>query len=195
MPVQTRSMIKRTKEQQMKEQQIKEQQEIELIREKLRRKTMMDHEQCIEKFQQIEYSIGNRLEEIELKQYLTEDDIEFIRMNELSHYSLFNSTKSKIISLIKSLFLDLEDLNDNQMSHMTPDVVIKIYRETEKYLILGKFSNKFDKKMIMITLNKINELKPKIKDHQNIIEKDKILMFQEFDRFTNSINRIFPDVE
>ena len=195
MPVQTRSMIKRTKEQQMKEQQIKEQQEIELIREKLRRKTMMDHEQCIEKFQQIEYSIGNRLEEIELKQYLTEDDIEFIRMNELSHYSLFNSTKSKIISLIKSLFLDLEDLNDNQMSHMTPDVVIKIYRETEKYLILGKFSNKFDKKMIMITLNKINELKPKIKDHQNIIEIDKILMFQEFDRFTNSINRIFPDVE
>ena len=195
MPVQTRSMIKRTKEQQMKEQQIKEQQEIELIREKLRRKTMMDHEQCIEKFQQIEYSIGNRLEEIELKQYLTEDDIEFIRMNELSHYSLFNSTKSKIISLINSLFLDLEDLNDNQMSHMTPDVVIKIYRETEKYLILGKFSNKFDKKMIMITLNKINELKPKIKDHQNIIEKDKILMFQEFDRFTNSINRIFPDVE
>ena len=195
MPVQTRSMIKRTKEQQMKEQQIKEQQEIELIREKLRRKTMMDHEQCIEKFQQIEYSIGNRLEEIELKQYLTEDDIEFIRMNELSHYSLFNSTKSKIISLIKSLFLDLEDLNDNQMSHMTPDVVIKIYRETEKYLILGKFSNKFDKKMIMITLNKINELKPKIKDHQNIIEKDKIQMFQEFDRFTNSINRIFPDVE
>ena len=195
MPVQTRSMIKRTKEQQMKEQQIKEQQEIELIREKLRRKTMMDHEQCIEKFQQIEYSIGNRLEEIELKQYLTEDDIEFIRMNELSHYSLFNSTKSKIISLINSLFLDLEDLNDNQMSHMTPDVVIKIYRETEKYLILGKFSNKFDKKMIMITLNKINELKPKIKDHQNIIEKDKIQMFQEFDRFTNSINRIFPDVE
>lgn len=190
MPVQTRSMIKRTKEQQMKEQQ-----EIELIREKLRRKTMMDHEQCIEKFQQIEYSIGNRLEEIELKQYLTEDDIEFIRMNELSHYSLFNSTKSKIISLINSLFLDLEDLNDNQMSHMTPDVIIKIYRETEKYLILGKFSNKFDKKMIMITLNKINELKPKIKDHQNIIEKDKIQMFQEFDRFTNSINRIFPDVE
>ena len=62
-------------------------------------------------------------------------------------------------------------------------------------MILGKFSNKFDKKMIMITLNKINELKPKIKDHQNIIEKDKIQMFQEFDRFTNSINRIFPDVE
>lgn len=201
MPVQTRSMIKQAneqeaKEQQAKEKQAKEQQEMELIREKLRKQRIMDIEQQHAELQQAKYLVKVRVEEIKQKSYLTKDDIEFIRINVLDYYSLFNETHIQLRSIIQSLLREMTDLNEELMYHNIPNILIQIYRQTEKYIIIAHFSSQLDDKietMVTTTIDKINELKPVIKDHPKIIQKDKIRILEEFHRFLEAIGYAFPD--
>jgi len=192
MPVQTRSMIKRAN----KEQQLKEQRENKFAREEIRREIIISKEQDIEEFQQTEHLVKDKLEQINQKPYLMKEDIEFIRINGFAYYSLFDATYIKLGSLIDALFQVMTHLNDQKMYHNIANVIIQIYRQTEKYIIIGHFYNKLkNKTIIMESLNKINELKPTIKHHLIITRRDKIQIIEEFDRFTNSINRIFPDID
>lgn len=187
MPVQTRSMIK-----QAKEQEAKEQREMELIREELRKQRIMDLEQ-----QQAKYLVKVRVEEIKQKSYLTKDDVEFIRINVLDYYSLFNETHIQLRSIIQSLLREMTDLNEELMYHNIPDILIQIYRQTEKYIIIKHFSSQLNDKietMVTTTIDKINKLKPVIKDHPNIIQKDKIRILEEFNRFLEAIGYAFPDL-
>jgi hypothetical protein len=192
MPVQTRSMIKQAKEQEAKEKQAKEQRKMELIREELRKQRIMDLEQ-----QQAKYLVKVRVEEIKQKSYLTKDDVEFIRINVLDYYSLFNETHIQLRSIIQSLLRKMTDLNEKLMYHNIPDILIQIYQQTEKYIIIAHFSSQLDDKietMVTTTIDKINELKPVIKDHPNIIQKDKIRILEEFHRFLEAIGYAFPDL-
>lgn len=192
MPVQTRSMIKRAN----KEQQLKEQRENKFTREEIRREIIISKEQDIEEFQQTEHLVKDKLEQINQKPYLMKEDIEFIRINGFAYYSLFDATYIKLGSLIDSLFHVMTHLNDQKMYHNIANIIIQIYRQTEKYIIIGHFYNKLkNKTIIMLSLNKINELKPTITHHQIITRRDKIQILEEFDRFTNSINRTFHDID
>lgn len=176
MPIQTRSMTKRTKEEQRlrEERRLHEHEEMRLIEQQIYEKEDM---------------VRKRLKEIEQKQCLTTDDIEFIRIHGLIYSNIFTLTYDKIKCNIISLLNEVEFLNKIKQYNKITKNIIKIYRETEKLLFISQFSTHMDIFIERISLNKLNELKDNLKTNMSISQENKNKINREFQRYINSLTQ------